>query len=159
MQNAKLDRLSAKLADDRHPIFHFALRKTMWPFKRRVLSRKELGALGERHAARALRGMGMRLLEANYRTRAGELDLIVRDGKVLVFVEVRTRSADDNVFSPLASVNARKQQHVIRVARWYRRARRLTDCPCRFDVVEVIATREGRVTAVRHHPGAFTGEG
>ncbi|MHB9133796.1 MAG: YraN family protein [Armatimonadota bacterium] len=125
-----------------------------WPWKRRLLTRQELGALGERHAARALRAAGLRILEANYRTRQGELDLIARDGDTLVIVEVRTRTVEDAV-SPLASVDARKQTQLVRMARYYRRARHLDDCPCRFDIVEVIATPTGQVTAVRHIPEAF----
>lgn len=127
----------------------------MWPFTRRALSRQELGALGERHAARALRAAGLRVLEANYRTKHGELDIIARERDTLVIVEVRTRTSEGDYRTPLASVDAVKQEKVRRTARAYRRARRLPDCPCRYDVVEVIATREGKVLAVRHVPGAF----
>lgn len=127
----------------------------VWPWRRRELTRRELGALGERHAARALRAKGLRLLEANFRARRGEVDLVARDKDILVFVEVRTRTSADETFSPLASVAARKQAQVARIARLYLRARRLEDCPCRFDVVEVFATPTGRVTEVRHHPDAF----
>lgn len=126
----------------------------MWPWARQRLSRQALGALGERHAARALRAAGLRVLEGNYRTRQGELDLIARDGDTLVFVEVRTRTSRD-IVSPLASVDARKQAQIIRMARYYRRARRLSECPSRYDVVEVIATPAGRVEDVRHVVGAF----
>ncbi|HEY3376021.1 MAG TPA: YraN family protein [Armatimonadota bacterium] len=125
-----------------------------WPWARRVLTRPELGALGERHAARALRAKGLRLLEANYRRKQGELDLIARDGDTLVFVEVRTRTDCSHV-TPLASVNAEKQAQIIRMARYYQRERRLTECYCRYDVVEVLATPTGRITAVHHTPGAF----
>jgi putative endonuclease len=125
-----------------------------WPWSRRPLTRQELGALGERHAARALRAKGLRLLEANFRARCGELDLIARDGDTLVFVEVRTRT-EGAVLTPLDSVDARKQAQIARTARAYLRARRLPECYCRYDVVEVIASRAGRVTEVRHVAGAF----
>ena len=52
---------------------------------------QELGRLGEQTAARALQKMGCRLLAMNYRTRFGEIDLIVQDGDTTVFVEVKTR--------------------------------------------------------------------
>jgi len=125
-----------------------------WPWTRRVLTRQELGALGERHAARLLRARGLRILEGNYRTRHGEIDIIAREGDTLVFVEVRTRSAAD-AFTPLASVDAEKQQRVLRTARHYLRARRLPECYLRFDVVEVIASTTGEVREVRHYPGVF----
>lgn len=128
-----------------------------WPWSRRPLSRQELGALGERHAARALCASGLRILEANYRRKQGELDLIAREGDTLVFVEVRTRSSA-GAWTPLDSVDDRKRRQIVRIARYYRRDRHLEDCYCRFDVVEVLATPNGRVTAVNHYPAAFTAE-
>ncbi len=125
-----------------------------WPWSHRILSRQELGALGERHAARMLRAKGLRVLEANFRTRRGELDLIVRDGETLVFVEVRTRCTEGAV-TPLASVDARKQEHLFRTARAYLRMRRLPECCIRYDVVEVIASVTGQVRETRHIEGAF----
>jgi len=119
-----------------------------------VLSREELGALGERHAARYLRARGLRLLDANVRTRLGEIDLVARDAGTLVFVEVRTRTEGAAV-TPLASVNDEKQARILRLAHAYLRRHHLPDIPCRFDVVEVLATPTGRVVAVRHHAGAF----
>ena len=127
----------------------------MWPFARRLLTRRELGALGERHAARALRAKGLRVLEANFRTKVGEFDLIARDGATIVFVEVRTRTSEGTYRSPLESVDAEKQRNIIATARRYRTARRLPESPGRYDVVEVIATPEGKVLAVRHIEGAF----
>lgn len=122
---------------------------------RAPLTRQQLGALGERHAARLLRAQGLRLLESNFRARyGGEVDLIARDGETLVFVEVRTRTSDE-VLSPLASVDARKQQHIVRAARAYLRARRLTECPIRYDIVVVLATPTGAVRDIRHIAGAF----
>ncbi|MHB9025101.1 MAG: YraN family protein [Armatimonadota bacterium] len=125
-----------------------------WPWSRRVLTRNELGALGERHAARALRAAGLQIIEGNYRTKRGELDLIAREGDTLVFVEVRTRTST-HTQTPLASVDAAKQARIIRLAHRYRQARRLPECSCRYDVVEVLATAEGEVQEVRHVPGAF----
>jgi putative endonuclease len=125
-----------------------------FPWTRSPLSRPQLGALGERHAARFLRAKGYRLLEANFATRIGELDLIARDGDTLVFVEVRTRTSEETI-TPLTSVNALKQEHVLRTARAYLRTRRLPECLCRCDVVEVIATPTGHVREVRHYEGAF----
>ena len=55
--------------------------------------RHRLGALGEKVARKRLEAAGYRVLETNYRARAGEIDLVAEDGQTLVFVEVRTRSA------------------------------------------------------------------
>ena len=125
-----------------------------FPWSKTPLTRQELGALGERHAARFLRARGLRLLEANYRTPRGELDIIARDRDTLVFVEVRTRTSEE-ALTPRASVDAKKQEHIERTARAYLRAHRIPECPCRYDVVEVIATPTGQVREVRHLEGAF----
>ena len=110
--------------------------------------------LGERHAARALRAAGLTILEGNFRTKHGEIDLIAREGEVLVIVEVRTRTGSKSI-TPLDSVDESKQQQIIRMAHHYLRAKHLHDCAVRFDVVAVIATAEGKVVDVRHFPGAF----
>ena len=125
-----------------------------WPWRRKILSRKEIGILGERHAARALRAAGLTIIEGNFRTKHGEIDLIAREGQVLVIVEVRTRTGGANI-TPLDSVNSSKQQQIIRMAHHYLRAKHLQDCAVRFDVVEVIATPQGSVLDVHHFPGAF----
>ena len=125
-----------------------------WPWSTTPLTRQELGALGERHAARLLRAKGYRLLEANFRTPRGEIDIIVRDRDALVFVEVRTRTSEE-FQTPLASVDARKREHIERTARAYLRTRHIPECPCRYDVVEVIATPCGQVKELRHLEGAF----
>ena len=54
-----------------------------------------LGERGENVAAKFLRNQGYKILERNYRTSVGEIDIIARDGKTLVFVEVKTRAYDD----------------------------------------------------------------
>jgi len=84
-----------------------------------------------------LKRQGLRLVERNYRCRAGEVDLILRDGQTLAFVEVRSRISAGFI-SPKESVNWRKQQRLARVAACYLRARpHLAHCPMRFDVVSL----------------------
>jgi putative endonuclease len=82
---------------------------------------------------------GLRLIERNYRIRAGELDLVMMDGAELVFVEVRFRSR--TYFGDGAdTVDHRKQQRLIRAARHYLRYRHSDDITCRIDVVSVTGT-------------------
>lgn len=59
-----------------------------------TLTRQEIGALGEQIAVGHLQGLGLRILQRNWRCRYGELDVIAADGQTLVFVEVKTRSGD-----------------------------------------------------------------
>jgi len=98
-------------------------------------STQRTGQCAERAAARYLARRGLRLIERNYATRSGEIDLIMRDGAELVFVEVRFR-ASDAFGDGAATVDRRKQNRVIRAALHYI-AR--NDCRerCRFDVVSV----------------------
>ena len=91
------------------------------------------GPEAERWAAQHLQQQGMKLVAQNYRGRFGEIDLIMRDGAALVFVEVRLRRSE-NFGGAAASIDARKQQRITRTAQQYLSALTRTP-PCRFDVV------------------------
>ena len=88
--------------------------------------RQRLGAAGEAAVAERYRRSGYEVLERNWRCREGEIDLIVRTGRVLVFCEVKTRSTAA-FGTPAEAVTAAKRDQVRRVARRY-----LADCPYRF---------------------------
>jgi putative transposase len=98
--------------------------------------RRQLGDHGEDLAAAALKQQGYKILERNYVTPLGEIDLIARQGKVLVVVEVKTRKTA-RFGSPQESVSLTKQQRLRRLADYYLKAKRLTGTPVRFDVVAV----------------------
>ncbi|WP_455385256.1 YraN family protein [Acidihalobacter prosperus] len=100
--------------------------------------RSERGRAAERLALDYLRRRGLRLREANYRCRAGEIDLVMSDGDSLVFVEVRQRS-NPRFGGAAASVDAVKQRKLIATARHYLQAHG-ADSPARFDVVAIDAT-------------------
>ncbi|MEJ2576111.1 MAG: YraN family protein [Gammaproteobacteria bacterium] len=97
------------------------------------MATQEIGRHAEDHAARFLVQQGLELLERNFRCRGGEIDLILRDGEHLVFVEVRLRR-NPAFGGPLATVDLRKQRRIILAARHYL-ARRGNRDACRFDVV------------------------
>lgn len=84
-----------------------------------------------------LRGKGLQILEKNFRCRKGEIDLIARDGRYLVFIEVKYRK-NRGSGSSFAAVGKQKQRTIIRVALFYliRKGFR-DDVPCRFDVVGI----------------------
>lgn len=107
-----------------------------------------LGPEGEARAEGLLSGLGYRLLERGYRRRVGEIDLIMRDGETVVFVEVKARSSS-RFASPEAAVGARKRERVVKTALAYLRAKGLRGVSLRFDVVAV----EG--SDIRHYPHAF----
>lgn len=98
-------------------------------------SRQVSGQAGEDLALEHLRAQGLRLLARNWRCRAGELDLVMLDGDTVVFVEVRCRR-HLAWGGALASVDARKQQKLVRAAQLYLlKEKRWSAHPCRFDVV------------------------
>jgi putative endonuclease len=117
--------------------------------------RRVTGTKGEDEAARFLTRSGYAIVDKNVRTRNGEIDLVAREGKTLVFVEVKTRRAMEGD-PPQAAVNTRKQNRLGRLALGYLKLKRIRQTPCRFDVVSVIFNDEGAVKAIRHIPNAFS---
>jgi len=113
-------------------------------------NKQATGARQEQVARRHLESRGLRFVAANVRCRRGELDLVMRDGDTLVFVEVRYR-ASARFGGAAASVDRRKQARLVAAAGYYL-SRHPTDLPCRFDVVAISA--DGQVQWIRH---AFDG--
>jgi putative endonuclease len=115
-------------------------------------SRRRLGDHGEELAAGALKKQGYKILERNYVTPLGEIDLIARQGKTLVIVEVKTRKSL-RFGSPQESVGPAKQAKLRRLADYYLKDRRRTGSLVRFDVVAV--TLAGDTPRVEIIPNAF----
>ena len=109
-------------------------------------ARNDSGTLAEALAADYLQSRGLRLIERNYRCRLGEIDLILADGPVLVFVEVRLRRTAD-FGGAAASITAVKRQRILRAARHYLAGR--PEPACRFDVVLLDALAADRIEWIR----------
>jgi putative endonuclease len=102
----------------------------------------ELGKLGEQLAIKHLRGKGFQILEVNWYFGHHEIDIIARDGEMLVVVEVKTRATD--VFGePEMAVNKQKQRSIVKAADAYLQQHDL-NIETRFDVVSVIITPNER---------------
>ena len=95
-----------------------------------------LGQLYEQLALTYLQQHGLQLVQQNYQCKAGEIDLVLRERDVLVFVEVKYR-ASAAFGGALAAVTPAKQQKLLRSSRWYLQQHRLTDMPCRIDVLAI----------------------
>ena len=119
--------------------------------------RHRLGALGERLAAEHLVRRGFEILERNYRTRWGELDIVAFDGRVLTFCEVKTRRATAAGVNPLEAVRALKRSKVRKMAgRWLvERTDRPYADTVRFDAIGVTLDAGGRLISLEHLEGAF----
>jgi putative endonuclease len=131
--------------------------------------RRRLGAKGERLAADHLEARGCEVVSRNFRTRYGELDLVARDARFLVFCEVKTRivrgapglpgaPAAPNPLGPFASIGARKQRQVRAMAReWLAQdlleGRRPPEI--RFDAIGISFDARGRLLSLEHLEAAF----
>jgi putative endonuclease len=116
-------------------------------------TRRQTGAAAETAAAAYLERAGLRVIERNVRFVHGEIDLVCREGDVLVFVEVKSRRAQWGD-GPASAVSALKQWRLTRLAHHYLKWRRLGEPRCRFDVVAVTVGDDGAL-GVRHLRGAF----
>lgn len=103
---------------------------------------QRFGQKAEDMAARYLKKRGYRILDRNYRTRSGEIDIVARDGETLVFVEVKARTSE-RYGSAKAAVTAHKQRQVSKAALGYLQRTDQCHVKARFDVVTV-TRREGR---------------
>lgn len=100
-------------------------------------ARQASGRRGEQAARALLERRGLRCVAANWRCRGGELDLVMLDGDILVFVEVRARRPA-NLVSPFESVDAAKRRKLVRAARlWLAMHPAHAHRPARFDIVAV----------------------
>lgn len=104
-----------------------------------------------------LRRRGYELVARNHRTRHGEIDLIVCDGRALVFVEVKTRRASARAGTPLDAISPAKQAQVRRMASaWLAQTADRPRVPeLRFDAIGVTMDGAGRLLALDHLEGCF----
>ena len=101
------------------------------------MNKRQVGSGYEKKAGVYLQEQGYRILQYNFRSRQGEIDIVARDGRYLVFVEVKYR-ADGRNGDPLEAVDLRKQKTIILTAQYYLARYRLSpQTPCRFDVVAI----------------------
>ena len=98
--------------------------------------RLNFGQEGEKAAVKFLKKRGYRIVEKNYRHKAGEIDIIAEQDQVLVFVEVKSR-ADNEMGEPLEAVTPHKQRKIGQVAKGFMAQHRIENRDCRFDVVGI----------------------
>ncbi len=124
-----------------------------------TIARQRTGSRAEELVARRLAEAGWEIVERNARSRYGELDIVARDGRALVFVEVKAgrEGANFGPERPVLAVDARKQRRIRRLATAWMAERR--DVPpyaeIRFDAVGVTFDRDGRAIDIEHIRGAF----
>lgn len=129
----------------------------------RTYTNQAVGKKGERRAARYLRRLGYRVLARNVHCGKNELDLVVKNKQYLVFVEVKTRTAEGLeafLSRPSEAVDREKRARTVAAAFEYLRKHPSRLCP-RFDVVEVYLDREARLNTLKinHIEDAFSAKG
>lgn len=110
------------------------------------MNNREVGITGEELAARYIKKMKYKILETNYNTRYGEIDIIARDKKTTVFIEVKYRKSLKKG-RPVEAVNYYKQSKIIRTAISYAQKKKLYNSPMRFDIIEVI---DGEINIIKN---------
>ena len=120
-----------------------------------MIDKQQVARSGEDAATAFLQQQGWRILERNFHYgRAGEIDIIARDGEVTVFVEVKARRSV-SYGAPEYSVTPGKQRQLMRIARGYMYLHNAGELLCRFDVITV-EYRVGSVPRIQHYQNAFT---
>ncbi|MDI6900417.1 MAG: YraN family protein [Anaerosomatales bacterium] len=116
-------------------------------------ARVELGKRGEEAAAAYLERLGYQIVDRNWRTKVGEIDIVALDGETLVLCEVKTRRSR-RTGTPEDAVSATKQRRIARLAEAYLTSAGISGCPVRFDVIGLLVLAEDRAL-LRHHRAAF----
>lgn len=117
-------------------------------------ARLALGAWGEDQAVDYLRKQKLKIVERNFRTPVGEIDIIAKNKSSLVFIEVKTRRG--TAFgTPQEAVGQRKQRQIVRTAQWYLQNNSNDKLQPRFDVVAILCQSDGAVQ-ITHLPDAFS---
>ena len=104
-------------------------------------ARQRLGSEGESIARGELEKLGYRIIERNYRTRFGEIDIVADDGGTVVFVEVKTKTSGD-FGDPVEEVTPQKQRQIVSMGEFYATYCCPPNTPCRFDVVAIDCSME-----------------
>lgn len=116
-------------------------------------SNSSVGGTGESIAVTYLKGQGFKIVECNFRSVCGEIDIVARDGRTIVFVEVKCRN-NENYGPPQLAVTPFKQRQISKAALVWLSRKRLFDAEARFDVVAIVL-RDHDAPDVEHIRNAF----
>jgi putative endonuclease len=101
-----------------------------------VFTKREIGIAGEDEATKALKRKGYKIVEKNFRSRFGEIDIVAEEKGYLVFIEVKRRNTG-TFGDSFQAIDARKKRHIIRSAMYYLKTHKCVDRKVRFDVVGI----------------------
>ena len=122
------------------------------------MTTKEIGDIGEKAAAKFLKKQGFKIKERNIHLSHNEIDIIAENRELIIFAEVKTRTADPTVATrfgvPSSAVDNKKQFHLIEAARAYLKIKPSTKQP-RMDVLEVWLNEDHKVIDINHITNAY----
>lgn len=110
---------------------------------------QEKGRLGEKAATKYLDSLGYKILETNFTSKYGEIDIIAKSKTTLIFIEVKNYK-NNSLVTPYAAISKTKQHKIIKTAQYYCLKNNIKDIPSRFDV---IILKDNRI--VDYLEGAF----
>jgi putative endonuclease len=115
---------------------------------------QQFGEKGESIAVNCLKKQGYRIIELNYRTKLGEIDIIAKQGKTLVFIEVKARKSS-RFGRPELAVTPKKQRKISMVALYYLKSTKQSNAKARFDVVAINSAKENPKKTKENFDGSF----
>jgi len=118
------------------------------------INKKKLGKMGEDFAAGYLEKSGLQIIQRNFATRRGEIDIIAVDGDEIVFMEVKTRT-NTQLGKPEEAIDEAKISKIRQIAREYLAPRDMMETPVRFDVMAIVWNRERKKWQARWIKRAF----
>lgn len=123
-----------------------------------IMTNKEIGTYGEQRAKNYLLKNGYEIVDSNYHSRFGEIDIIAVKKNIIAFVEVKTRS-DGSMVKPVEAVNLKKAEKIIKTAHMYMTEKKINLQP-RFDICEVTFNScEESFRVIGYTKNAFLQEG
>lgn len=114
-----------------------------------MLNNRAKGIIGENIAAEYLKEKGYRIVERNYRTKVGEIDIIAEKNGILTFVEVKARS-NTNFGFPYEAVNKKKLDKIIKTSLVYMKQKGYVGYQMTYDIVEVFLSNDGKINHIEN---------
>ena len=119
------------------------------------MNKKEVGQIGESAAEKYLKDKNYKLVVRNWQCKAGEIDLIFKNNKTLIFVEVKALIKFDNNFNPEAHFNYFKQKKMRQLAKLYINCANLSNISYQIDSIAVEIKETGDILSIRHYPACI----
>lgn len=110
---------------------------------------KITGSLGEGLAIQYLEKKQYEILETNFVTKVGEIDIIAQHREIIVFIEVKARK-DLSYGNPYEAVSQMKQKKIIKTALLYTKMKKIKDIQFRFDIIEVYLNKRDRINHIEN---------